>query len=71
MQFVLSIREKLSGYKTYLLLAFAGIIVTVQFASGIDFGVPGIPPVETIGAFLEQLWNLALAGAFRSALNKV
>lgn len=64
------IKEFLSGKKVYVLMAFGSIAAIVQYLGGIDLGVDGVPPVDSIGALVSQLWVFAAASGFRAAIGK-
>ena len=65
-----SLRNKLSGKKTYALLGFAIVSILVQFAFKVDLGVPAFPPAENIGDLVQQIYGFLMAGTFRAAIGK-
>lgn len=68
MTLINNIREKLKGLKTYILIGFAAVTVTAQFLTGFDLGVPSLPPAETLGEFIEQVYQFLIVGTLRAAI---
>lgn len=64
-----SIREDLSGKKTFALIGFAIITILGQYMFSVDFGVPALPMATNLGELAQQVYGFALAGTFRAAMN--
>jgi hypothetical protein len=64
------IKDFLSGKKVYILMGFGALAAIAQFFSGVDLGVDALPPVDTLGDLVSQLWAFAAASGFRAALSK-
>lgn len=65
-----ALREKLSGKKFYALMAMGILAAVVQFLFGVNLGMPDMPPADSIGTLIQQLYLFAVGAAGRAALNK-
>ncbi len=71
MKFIDNLREKISGKKFYVLMA-AGVIASLaQFLTGLNLGIPDLPPAGDIGSLVQQLYVFGVGVAGRAAVGKV
>lgn len=70
MKFLTDLRERLSGSKFYILMALGVLASVAQFLVGIDLGMSELPPAQTVGDLIQQLYVFAMGVFARSAIAK-
>jgi len=65
------IKEFISGKKVYILMFVGALVAILQFLGGIDFGIQALPPAQSIGDLVSQLWAFAATSGFRAAIAKI
>lgn len=71
MTFIDKLREKVSGKKFYILMVFGILASLGQFLTGVNLGIPDLPPAGDIGSLVQQLYVFAVGVAGRAAVGKV
>jgi len=71
MKFLDTLRDKISGKKFYILMAVGMVASLAQFLTGLNLGIPDLPPAGDIGALVQQLYVFGVGVAGRAAVGKV
>lgn len=71
MKFLDGIKEKLSGYKFHIMMVFGVLASLLQYVSGADLGMSSLPPAESIGDLIQQVYVFVTGSAGRAAVAKL
>jgi hypothetical protein len=62
------LKAALAGKKVYILMGFGVVASVLQYLGGFNFHITDLPPAESVGDLVGQIWAFAVASGFRAAL---